>query len=99
MTALTSVVIGSIVTYIYMAYVNPGFTDIIYQAQAAKMEAKGMSSAQIEGARRFMSPGISTIFQMVFGAVFATIVALIVAIFFRKKPVSYATEDAVPPVV
>jgi ABC-type Fe3+ transport system permease subunit len=99
-TAVFMILFGAVSTYVYMAIVNPGFSDIIYAAQVAKMEEKGMSSAQIASAepmmRKVMSPIGSTIFQAVGGAIFCTVIAAIVAIFFRKPRAVVLGEE--PPV-
>lgn len=88
LTSLFMVLFGAISTYVYFALINPGFTDIIYAAQVAKLEAQGKSATEIANAepimRKFISPVVSTIFQAVFGLVFCTIISAIVAIFFRK---------------
>jgi hypothetical protein len=101
LAGLVGAVLGAILAYIYFAFVNPGFNEIVYQAQVAKMEAKGMSSAQIEQAsgmmRKMMSPVVMVIFQVIAGAVWSTILSLIVAIFFRNRPAAaYAAEPNTP---
>jgi len=51
-----------VTNFVYFQFINPGFTDVIIQAQLAKMEAKGMQGAQLEQAekvvRMMMKPGI-----------------------------------------
>ena len=92
---LVGVVIGAAWSYAYMAFINPGITDLTVQMQIAGMEAKNMSAAQIEQAepmiRKFSSPVAAVTFQLIGGTIFLLIFTAIVAIFFRKR-------DAVPQV-
>ncbi|MBS0631237.1 MAG: DUF4199 domain-containing protein [Verrucomicrobia bacterium] len=97
MVALFSCLLGFVTNYVYMAFINPGFGDIILQAQAADLEAKGMSSAQIEQAEKvtrfFISPLISSAFSMIFGFIFSVIIALITSAFLKRSD-----SGKVPPV-
>lgn len=86
--ALWGSIFGSIFHVIYMGLINPGFRDIIVQGELAKMEARGMSSAQIEQAegmvRMMTGPIPSGIFALIFGFLFTFLFALIVAAFVRR---------------
>jgi hypothetical protein len=88
--------IGAVVFYVYAAIVNPHFIDVVVQSNIAKMEAKGMSQAQIDQAepmmRRFSSPTLLCVFSLIGGTLFSAVEAAIVAIFYRNRAV------ALPPV-
>lgn len=90
MTALYAALIGLVLTYVYFAFINSNMSEVIFQAQVAKMEAKGMTADQIERAepmmRKMMTPAIASIFSSVGGFVFNVILALIIAIFVRSRP-------------
>jgi hypothetical protein len=85
----------SIVTnYLYFNVINPGFTDIIVQAQLDKMEAKGLSGAQLEqaekGIRMFMNPIFSGCFVFLSVLFWGTLISLVAAAFLKRP----ATEEA-----
>ena len=99
MIALFAALFNIVFSYLYFALINPNFSDVVYQAQVAAMEAKGMSSAQIEGAepmmRKMMSPVALTIFGTVFGFIWSVLISLITAAFL-KRPASDELVDAPP---
>ncbi len=90
--------IGS--TFLYCAVINPGFVDVIVQAQVEKLEAKGLSSAQIEGAekmiRKFSGPVVQSISGFFGGLLFGTLISLVTAAFL-KRPADESLES--PPLV
>jgi hypothetical protein len=79
---------GAIATYFYLAVINPHFIDLMVQANRDKMEARGLSSDQIDRAehvtRLFVSAPAQAIEALVGGLIFAAIVGLIVAGFLRR---------------
>jgi hypothetical protein len=81
---------GIITNLVYFKLINPGMMDLIVQTQLDKMEAKGMSGAQLEQAEKMVrmmtGPVISSAFGFIAGFIFGTIIALIVAAFLRRKP-------------
>jgi len=97
MIALFAALFGIVTNYVYMQLINPGLADIIVQAQIDKMEAKGLSGAQLEQAekmtRMMTGPVISSCFGFIGGIFFGTLISLVTAAFL-KRPVT--TE---PPVV
>ena len=101
MTGLVSTVIGAVLSYVYLAIVNPHFAEVTYQAQVAAMEAKGIPSAQIEQAepmmRKFINPTVMVVMQLVLGTILSAVIALIVAIFFRNREQPLAAVEATPP--
>ncbi len=102
LTALFATIFGAIVTYVYFAFINPHMTEVIFAAQQAKMEARGLSATQIANAepmmRKMISPGISTCFQAIFGFIFSVIICLIVAIFFKNPKAGALGSEEPPPV-
>lgn len=93
--SLIASVLVSAFNYVYGAFINPGFFDIIIQDQLDKMQAKGMSGSQAEQAEKvlrfIMSPGVYSIYMLVVGFIFAVILSLIIAAFLRRP------EPAAPP--
>jgi hypothetical protein len=75
--------------YAYFAFINPGLSDIIVQAQLDKMAARGMGDAQIERATQFVrfmwSPGMYAVQTLIGGFIFAVILSLIIAAFLRRE--------------
>lgn len=100
LTGLFGCVFGAVYNYIYFTVINRGMVDLIFQAQVAKMEAKGMSSDQIEKIepmmRKMMSPVMTTIWGLVVGFVFCVLIALVAAAFVKSRA---AAQPATPPVV
>lgn len=98
-TGLWAAVFGTLSHVIYLTVVNPDFSAVALQAEIAKMEAKGIPSAQIEQAEGFirmmMGPIPQAFFSLIFGIIMWTILGLIVAAFVRRP----ATETGVPPAV
>ena len=54
LTALFATLFSAIFAYLYFGVINPGMTDLLFQAEVAKMEDKGVSPEQIDQAERFM---------------------------------------------
>lgn len=101
LTALWGSLLGMVTAYVYFGLINPGFSEIVYQAQAAGMQAKGVSAAQIERMepmlRKWMSPVVMTLMQGVMGFIWSFLLALIVAIFFRRRPEASFLPPSDPP--
>lgn len=80
---LISSVLGSVFTYIYVKFINPGYMDFIREQQIMGMEERGMSDAEIEQAMKmaesFSGPEAILIFGIIFGFIFTLIAALIVS--------------------
>lgn len=85
---------GTVFNYVYMAFINPDFADIVQQAQRAKLEAKGLSSDKIEHiqnlTRMFMKPAARAILGIIGTLSWGTAISLIAAAFV-KRPASPAT--------
>ncbi len=98
LTGLVASLLGVVTAYLYFAVINPGFGDMVLQAEMAKLEAKGIPSsaiAQAEGMIKFMTrPGVMLTMQAIVGFISAVVLSLILAIFFRHR-----TAATPPPVV
>ncbi len=100
LTGMWASLFGLVTAYVYLALLNPDFCDVVFQAQVAGMEEKGMSSAQIERLepmlRKWMSPIVMTIMQGVMGFIWSIVLSLIIAIFLRQRPAATGASDAPP---
>jgi hypothetical protein len=94
--ALVASFLTSIFTYCYYSFINPAFIDIMVQDKLAKLEAKGMSSDQLEkaqaGMKIIMGPVPQAVIGLIAGLIFGLIIALIVAAFLKRP-----AQPAVPP--
>lgn len=102
LTALFGSLFGTVTAYVYFALLNPGFSDVVFQAQVAAMESKGMTAAQIEKIepmlRKWMSPLAMTLMQGFMGFIWSLLLSLVLAIFVRKRPAP-AGSGEIPPLV
>jgi drug/metabolite transporter (DMT)-like permease len=61
MIGLFGALFGAVYNYVYFAFIDPNFREVILQAQIAALEARNLSSAQIEKAepmiRKILHPG------------------------------------------
>jgi hypothetical protein len=96
MITLFGALFSIVSTYLYFQVINPGMADIIVQAQLDKMEAKGMSGAQLDQAekmtRMFMKPAFMMAFNFIGGMFWGTVISLITAAFLKRN----ATEELAP---
>jgi Protein of unknown function (DUF4199) len=88
--SLVASFLSAVFAYTYYAFINPAFTDLMVQAQMAKMEARGMSGDQLEKAEAMtkwmMSAGPASVMAFFYIFILGVILALIVAAFV-KRPV------------
>ncbi len=94
LTGIVSMLVGTVVWFLYAKYVNPGSVDVMVEIEAAKMEAKGATDAQIDGMRSMMGPVFMTVMAVIGQTIMFLVLALIVAIFFRKAPAGARAEVA-----
>ncbi len=96
MIALFASLFGIVTTFGYAKFVNPGFSEMIVQAEVAKLEAKGLSGAQLEGAgkmiRMMTGPVAQTAGGFIGGIMFGTLISLVVAAVLKRA----AAENAPP---
>lgn len=97
--AFFAALFGIVTNFLYTRVINPHFTEVIIQAQLDKMEAKGMSSAQMEqaekGVRFFMGPIMMSCFVFIGGIFWGTILSLITAAFLKRKATGVQPEPTV----
>lgn len=88
LVSLWAVIFGTIFQVLYIAVINPGFRDVVVQAELAKAEARGASAAQLEQAegmiRMMTGPVAQGIVGFLFGLVVCTLLSLIIAAFIRR---------------
>lgn len=82
--ALVSVIIGGVITYAYVTFIDTGAMEALWEAQAEEMARNGIPDDQIEMG---LSIGQKMFWPMYFigGIIGGVIVALIVSIFTQKK--------------
>jgi hypothetical protein len=97
MIGVFSCVFGLVTNFLYTRVINPGFREVIIAAQSAKMEAKGLSQAQIERMadmmRSPMGTVINTVFIIIGGMIVFVVISLITAAIFKRP-----ATNAQPPV-
>jgi len=96
MISVFSCVFGIVTNFLYMRVINPGFREVIIQAQANKWEAAGMSSDRIEKAEQMMRSPVGAILNAVFIIIFIMIINTLISLVaaaFLKRP---ATGDQPP---
>jgi hypothetical protein len=88
MISVVSTIIYTIFYYIYAAFINTGFSEMIIQDSMDKMQAKGVSGAQLDsmekGIRFMSSPMMLGISSVIGGLIFGVILALIIAAFLKR---------------
>jgi len=84
----TGFIFGAIFNYLYAAIINPGFIEVLLQAQSNKLEIAGMSADKIEQVnsmtRTMMKPAIQAGIGFFMGLFFGTLFALITAAFLKR---------------
>jgi hypothetical protein len=95
--SIVSAILTSIFNYCFYAFIDPGLNDLLMQVGESKLEAKGMSSDQIEKLQAlnkvFMTPPIEALSTLILGVIVGCIIALIVAAFLKQP------DPAAPPVL
>ena len=86
--ALFASLLGLATTFLYNGVINPHFTEVMMQAQANKMEAKGLSADQIEKIQgmsaMFMKLPVLMVSGFLFNMFFGTVISLISAAFLKR---------------
>jgi hypothetical protein len=95
MITLFAMIFGTGFNLLYTTVINPGYTEVILEAQVAKFEATGMSADAAERAtamvRKMMHPAVQSAIGFVMGLFFGTLVSLVTAAFLKRP----ATEEVV----
>ncbi|MEO6244839.1 MAG: DUF4199 domain-containing protein [Opitutaceae bacterium] len=98
MIALFASLFGIVTNFAYVKFINPGISDMIAQTEIAKLEAKRLSGAQLEGAEKMIrvmtGPLAYTVMGFLGGLLFGTLISLVVAAFLKRP----AAADG-PPVI
>ena len=96
LVALFAALFGIGTSLLYTTVINPKFIDVIVQAQVGKLEEKGLSAAQIEGAEKMIrtlsSPGLQSVFNFFGGLLFGTLISLVSAAFLKRPATAEALE-------
>ncbi|HZP59858.1 MAG TPA: DUF4199 domain-containing protein [Opitutaceae bacterium] len=95
MVTLFAALFGTIFYYVYLRFINPDFTDVIMQAETAKLEAKGVSGAKLEQAQNFMrmflQPGMQIVVGFIGTVIWGTVISLVAAAFVKRPALPPAT--------
>ena len=97
----TSVLIA-IFTYIYLAFLNPEIMVKAAEQARAQMEAKGMSSADVDKAVSYtikLGPPLGAFFLAIMDTIIVIIISLIGAAIFKKERSAYDPEPPADPAV
>lgn len=101
--SIVSTLLSALFSGIYMAFINPGFVDVMVQAQLTKMREKGMTDAQIDQAekmvRLFSNPALSSVIQVFAGAFIGLVICLVIAAFMTRKATASVPPPVAPPPV
>jgi hypothetical protein len=88
LTILFAALFGVATSLLYSTAINPQFSEVLLQAQALKLEARGLSADKIEQIQKmsamWMSPVVLAISGSIFMFVLGTIVSLIAAAFLKR---------------
>ncbi len=99
--AFFSALFGIATTLLYFGVINPNLVELMVQAQLDKLEAKGLSGAQIDQAEKFirfsMKPAVMAVSNFIFIMLIGTIISLISSAFL-KRPAPEVTEETPPSV-
>jgi len=91
MISLFAALFGTAFQFVYHSYINPGFAEVVIQAQTAKLQAAGLSSDKIDKAAQFMrlvsKPSVQAITGFIGSMVASVIISLIAAGFLKRKAV------------
>ncbi len=89
MVALFATLFGAAFNFLYQHFINPGLQDLIVQAEVDKMQARGMSSAQIETAeniiRKMRNPAVQIVSYVFVGMFVSLLVSLITSAFLKRE--------------
>jgi hypothetical protein len=86
--SIVSALLSGIFNYAYLAFINPGFAEILLQDKMDKLQAKGVSGADLDRAesmtRTMLHPVPAAIFGLIYLFIIGFLVALVVAAFMRR---------------
>lgn len=100
MIGLFGALFGAVYNYVYFAYIDPNFHEVVLQAQIAAMEAKNIPSSQIEQAepfiRKWLNPVVMTVTGAIMVFIWNLIISLIVAAFVKNRPAAAPFASPTP---
>lgn len=86
--SLVASFLSAVFNYLYFAFINPGFTDVLVQDQMDKLQAKGMGGAQLEQAEKFtrifLSPVPYAFVSLISAFIIGVVISLILAAFLKR---------------
>jgi len=89
LTVIVAFILSGIFGYVYMTSIDPTLIDQLKEQQMIQYEEQGMSDAQIEQAVQFsegfMTPGMLTLFAILFSAFIGFILSLIISAFTKNS--------------
>jgi hypothetical protein len=81
-------IFGAVFNFVYFAYINTGFPEVMLQYQLDKLQDKGLTGARLDQAekmtRMFMTPLPMAIFALIEGLIFGILISLVVAAFLKR---------------
>lgn len=86
--SIVSAFLSGVFNYAYLAFINPGFAEILLQDKMDKLQAKGVSGADLDRAesitRTMLHPLPAAIFGLIYLFIVGFLVALVVSAFVRR---------------
>jgi Protein of unknown function (DUF4199) len=88
MVSVVAVLLSTVFNFVYFTFINTGYMELMVQDQMDKLQAKGLSGAQLEQAekmtRMMMGPVPSALIGVIVGLFFGLLIALILAAFLKR---------------
>ena len=88
LVAIVATVLSTVLVFVYVKFINTGYSAAALKAQQTALEAQGMSGAQLDQALRMTSAMLTpvgiVITSLVAGVIMGFIVSVIVSVFTRK---------------
>lgn len=98
-TIIISALVGLIWLAVYMFVLEPGYQEVILDAQVAQMEERGFEGDAVDMAltwtERMTSPLFMLLWTVVTSAIFGLIVSLLMSAFFQKKRPMWQGENTI----
>jgi len=86
--SLVAAILGAVFNYLYFAIINPGYAEVLLQDQMDRLQAKGLSGAQLDQAekftRYFMTPVPMAVYALIAGFISGVLISLVIAAFLKR---------------
>lgn len=86
--ALVWSILSAVFNFAYVAFINPGFAELMVQYKMDQLQAKGISGADLDRAEKYtrmlLNPVPAAISTLIYLFILGFIIALIVAIFLKR---------------